>query len=458
MKSIKYFFLFFLILISQYVFSGTLFDSDRKTSDPFFGESAGVKSLFVNPAGSAGKSGFELLGDTGILTTINDANMLWSFGNAAVTLAQTSEALNSGSLESLNKSFNELFNKKVINSGLINSIFDGTDLDPDLVNWHDYDAVKAAADNLDQNDADIIQNNLEGIEDGSNTEFYSNLPGKVRAEAVANFKTGFLVKGFGLGIYDEALAVSLINADPTDPFMGIDSIYNELGIIAGGGFNLFEGKLAVGITGNYGILMRNSDPVSFMDAAALLNDTDSINYGYNWGVDIGLIWRPVPSMGIGIVFNNIVGDVQTNTPYTANGILGFINSGAYIPDSINWGNDFEISGGLLWHEKFKVMEIKAGFDIFNIISYSNAVIDNDDNFGEALLRTLDYTRFGVNMTFFKFLKLGFQYYNRYMNAGLGFDLKFFEIYAEYKISDEFMTGTDIRDIPMGADLLLRLHF
>ena len=239
---------------------------------------------------------------------------------------------------------------------------------------------------------------------------------------------------------------------------GLETIYNELGVIAGGGFNLFEGKLALGISGNYGILMRNTSPVGFEDFGTLLNDPGTINYGYTWGVDLGAVWRPTPALGIGIVFNDVVGYTEVDTPHTADGIIGLFDSGAYLMDSMNYKFTMDLDAGITWQPDWRFVQPKLSFDMYNVIGYARDVADNGDDFESAMYRTLEHMRFGANFTFFEFLNIGGQFYDHYLSVGAGLDLLFLELYGEVKIRDDSFSASDLGDVPIGGDLMVRIHF
>ncbi|MDT8297492.1 MAG: hypothetical protein RQ801_04255, partial [Spirochaetaceae bacterium] len=272
----------------------------------------------------------------------------------------------------------------------------------------------------------------------------------------ASFKTGLLIKGFGLGVYDFATAVAFM--DPTTQEYGLETIYNELGVIAGGGIHLMDGKLAVGLSGNYSVLMRNASPIGFDTFDTLINDPGSVNYGYSWGVDAGAIWRPTPALGIGVVFNDILGYTQADTPYTADGFEGFINDNAMIMASYDYEFTMDMDAGVSWQPDWRFVKPSLNLDVYNAIGYGRAVIDNNDDFEAAMYRSLEHIRVGANFTFFDFLKVGAQYYDHYLSAGMGLDLLFLELYGEFKIQDQAIQADTMGDIPIGGDLMVRFHF
>ena len=454
-----------LIIFPATLFASTLFEDEKKTSDPYIGERGGFNSLFVNPAGAAGQSGFELSANIGTRTNLNDVKFLMGMTDMAVAMMDTGD-IGATDVNDVNdvetiadatQTLSGLVDSGVVDEALIDSLFGGTALDwSNVSDWTDPVEVQAAAESLTTDDLTTIEDNLEGVMDGSNTAFYEALPAEITVDGVADMKVGFLIKGFGLGVYDQASAVAFM--DSASQEYGIKTIYNELGVIAGGGFNLFKGKLAIGFTGNYGILMKNASPVGFDEINTLINDPGTVNYGYDWGIDLGAVWRPTPALGIGIVFNDVIGYTQVNTPYLANGVLGLFESGDYLMNTVQYEFTMDMDAGITWQPDWRFVRPKLSFDMYNVIGYGRDVAENDDTFEEAMNRTLYHMRFGANFTFFDFLKIGTQYYDRFLSVGAGLDLLFLEIYAEVKMSDEIFYNPDINDVPLGGDLMVRLHF
>jgi len=457
-------FLFFLLILPATLFAGTLFEDEKKTSDPYVGERGGFNSLFVNPAGVAGQSGFELSLNVGTRTKVNDVKLLMGITDLAMGFSDSSIDQDL-TIADASQTLSTLYSDGIITDDFLDAIFDGTDLDPDSLPpgvWGDPAQIQSLIEdpNFDSADLTQIETNLdEAMNNPASQQYadlYAGLPAEVSIDALASFKAGFLIKGFGLGIYDQAMAVAFM--DPANQEYGIKTIYNELGVIAGGGFNLFEGKLAIGFSGNYGVLMKNASPVGFDNFNSLISDPDTINYGYTWGVDLGAVWRPTPALGIGLVFNDVIGYTEVDTPYSADGIMGFIDSSAYMMDSVQYKFTMDMDAGITWQPDWRFVRPKLSFDMYNVIGYAEDVAENGDTFKEAMNRTLSHMRFGANFTFFEFLKIGGQYYDRYLSVGAGLDLLFLELYGEVKIHDEVFYNSDINDVPIGGDLMIRLHF
>ncbi len=76
-----------LFILPATLFAGTLFEEEKKTSDPFVGERGGFNSLFVNPAGAAGQSGFELSLNVGGRSKMNDINLIMGVADMASSIS-----------------------------------------------------------------------------------------------------------------------------------------------------------------------------------------------------------------------------------------------------------------------------------------------------------------------------------------------------------------------------------
>ncbi len=460
-----------LFILPATLFAGTLFEEEKKTSDPYVGERGGFNSLFVNPAGAAGQSGFELSLNVGGRSKMNDINLIMGVADMASSIS--SGDFDNIAMADIGQTLFDLNASGVITDSLLEGLFVGTDLSPygldgvpgggDDLDWTDPAVIQAIIDDpaaFDAADIIEIETNLDVIMNGNPGDpqfdnFYAGLPEEVSIDALVTLKTGFLIKGFGLGIYDQAKAVAFM--DPATQEYGISTIYNELGVVAGGGFNLFEGKLALGISGNYGILTRNQNPIGFENMDQLV--TGGVNFGYTWGVDLGAVWRPTPSLGVGIVFNDVVGSTQTDLPYLASGgYQELFENQAFLMDSLDYKVTMDLDAGITWQPDWRFVKPKLSFDMYNVIGYARDVSDNGDDFEAAMYRTMEHMRFGANFTFFEFLKVGTQYYDHYLSAGVGLDLLFLELYGEMKIHDDVFYADNPGDVPLGADLMVRIHF
>jgi len=456
---VKYriFFIILLAVIPAVLFAGTLFEDEKKTSDPYIGDRGGFNSLFVNPAGAAGQSGFELAVTAGARTKMNDVKLIMGVTEMAVGLSGDPADMEAA-IGDAAQTLSDLLDNDVITEDLLDAVFEGTGLDPDaFTDWDDPAAIQAVVDGGGVDPA-VVESNLDQVMNNPGSpqynDFYAGLPQEVRAEALMGFKTGFLVKGWGLGVYDQATTVAFM--DPATQQYGLETIYNELGVIAGGGFTVMDGKLAFGLSGNYGILMKNTSPVAVDSFDTLING--SINYGYSWGLDLGAIWRPTPSLGVGVVFNDVVGYTEADTPRTAAGFEGLIQDQAFLMNSLDYQFTMDIDAGITWQPDWRFVTPKISADLYNVIGYARDVADEGDDFEAAMYRTLEHIRVGANFTFFDFLKVGGQYYDHYLSVGAGLDLLFLELYGEFKIQDQAVFADNLGDVPIGGDITVRIHF
>ena len=440
-----------LMFMPMLIFAGTLFEDERKINDPFIGENAGFNSFFVNPAGAAGESGLELSFRIGALGSANASDFFSTITGMLLNVSQSD--LTGDSLAALGLSFSRLRTNGAIDDAMINSIFGDTPLDTKSTNWASPDEVAKNAKALSAEQIRLIDMKTKGVLVGLNRAFFNAASSNITTQMLFNLKAGFLIKGFGAGLYDMAKIASFVGK--SSPNFSIQTVYNELGVIAGGGFRMFRGKFALGLTANYGILMRNSSPISITNFADLI--AGSINYGYSWGLDLGAIWRITPSWGLGIVFNDVFGYTQTNTPYRAEGILGFISKKAFLINPFEYQFTGDIDIGITWQPDWRGVQARFGFELLNLISYGRDVKNSGEQAADALYRSLEHIRIGAGFKFFDMLSLGVQYSSHYISAGLGLDLLFMELYSEFKIKEDAIKFARFADYPIGWNLTLRIH-
>lgn len=443
----RIFIAFILLTLPGLLFAGTAFEAEKKTYTPYVGDRGGFRSLFVNPAGAAGQSGFELSVEVGARGSMNDINALSALGKAASTMASAGAGdLEVDTVEDLGPVLSDLYDAGVINDTTIDFIFAGTSMDSvSGLDWTDPNAVIAAAGGLTQPELDAIVTNFDtNVTNGNLETALSSVD--VTLDGVASAQIGFLIKGFGLGVYDHAAVVASVSD------LGFQTIYNELGIIVGGGFNLFKGKLALGLSGNYSILSRYNN-LSFEDLGNLM--TEPMNYGYAWGLDIGMVWRPTPSVGIGLVMNDVVGWTEYNLSNV--GTLATLFPDAIFPSSFKYEYTVDMDVGFSWQPDWRFVRPKFGFDFYDVISYGQNAVEQGWDFETAMYRALDNIRVGAGFTFFNFLNIAFQYYDHYIALGAGLDLLFLEVYGEIKANESIFYEPK-GDYPVGADLMVRIHF
>lgn len=462
-----------MIFIPGLLIGGTFFEQEKNSSHPYVAESGGVNSLFVNPAATAGESGFDFSMTFGLQSTPDSFLLLSDLYDIANNL-QRDQNLKSSDFVNAGLSFSRLYESGLITKKTLESFFKmGTDpeyaaLDNpfDGIDWNDPAAIIKAATSLNEDQMAGIGNNIHEIFTGANNDFFASIPSKVSSELISSSRIGFLVKGFGLGINASLSGVAFLDPNGKDPVdsvpwtkkVGINKVYNEIGLTAGGGFHLFDEKLSLGATLNYGFLWEIPDPVSFQTGVPELLSVNKVNYGYTWGLDVGAIWRPLPTLSVGLVLNDLLGFTQAQTPYQSENLLQYLSEAAFLFKHFDYRFSLDFDAGISWQPDWSVMDAKFSFDLYNFIGYFRAVSDNNDNFSDAMYRTLEHARFGVNLKFFDFLKVGTQFYNHYFSVGLGLDLMFFEVYGEFKLHDKAALAVNSGSVPMGGNIMLRLYF
>ncbi len=447
----KYTFLLILLLLTNVLFAGTLFEDIKNISDPFVADIGGFNSFMINPAGTAGHSGFDFSVNGGFQSSINDLKLI----NALTSLAlkQSSSGFTDANLMETVSVFSDLYNEGLVNDSLFNGLFNGVTMP--VSDWGDMDQIESAISGLSDADMDQISSNINDIMEGTNAAFFSGLPsGNMNLDFLGSFKSGFLVNGWGFGIYNQLF--SLISIDTVSPRYGIENVYNELGLMAGGAFKILNGKLALGVMGNYSLLMKSNSFTKMNDFQSLLSN--NINYGYSWGVDIGAVWRLSPTLNFGFVLNDVAGFTQADTPYSAAGIDGFFSDQAYLMKQFDYKVTMDMDTGISWHPDWSIVKARFGADLYNTVSYIRDVAESGESYKDALYRSLHHLRLGADFTFFNFLTLGAQYNRHYISAGIGFDFMIMEILAEAKMNDRFIHENSFKDMPVAADLLIRFYY
>ncbi len=469
-----------LALVLAQIHSGTFFEDEKRTSDPYIAEFGGFRSIFINPAGIAGQSGFDLAVNVGAEGSLSEleaimatADLSTAFRNsddyesyAASDQTQIASVFENTAKIIKNKKINErtileaVFGNaennrkgKSSNSDILRLLYgDDNTLDVDL---DDEDAVRNIIDQLNDKDCDHIKTNVNNILAGENSRFYQGVPHQMSTKLLATVRAGFLLKGFGLGIYSHIMGTLLL--DPDRQELSVDSVFNEFGTIIGYGFTIPDTSISLGFSSNFGTLVGNEDSVSLNELSTLFDQ--GIRYGYIWGIDAGVVWRPIPMLSLGIVFNDIVGSNQIDTPYYAEGLNGLFSNGNVYTDynyEYEFSFDMDIGVALL----FESGKVKSQFslDFYDFIDFLRKAESNGDSFQDIMYSALGHFRIGANWTLFKVLKLAAQYHNNYVGIGMGLDLLFFELYGEAKIHDSIDLSRYDEDIPIKLDVMARIHF
>jgi hypothetical protein len=435
--------LFMMILIPAMIFAGTAFETEKKTSDPYIADNGGFESLFVNPAGAAGISEFQVAIEAGTSGKLSDYKAIRSLGEMAKGMS--SDDLSSSDMESAAETLADLVDSGQIEPDTLDELLAGTSIAGTISDYTDADALADAFSGLSESDLEQIATNYENDspENGGDDSISNDVQDiEIKVNATATARVGFLIKGFGLGIYDHAMAVASV-AD-----MGFEEVYDEAGAIAGFGINILNDKLSVGASGNFSMLGQ-ADNLSIEDMDAFYDSTP-IHYGYSWGVDAGAIWHMSPALNLGLVFNDIIGCTQYDYPYSDT-MANIVDGGLNPPSDYKFTMDMDM--GISWKPNWRFVQPKLSADFYDLIGF---VADYEDD-GYSWEEALSQLRLGANVTFFKFLNIGTQYYDHDLALGAGLDLLFLELYGQVKVADTiFYDWSDKQNV--GADLLVKIHF
>ncbi len=477
------------------IHSGTLFENDKRTSDPYIAEFGGFRSIFINPAGISGQNGFDLavnIGVEGSMTELDTIVATMSLSTAycdydyqdhnydyqdhnydydkesydtneqkqlAAVFEHTARLITNQKIDErviLEAVFGDVANNrkgKSSNSNILKLLYgDDNSLDVDL---NDEDAVRKIIAQIKTEDYDRIKTNLDNIRTGANSRFYQGIPHQMSAKVLGTIRAGFLHNGFGLGLYNHMMGTVIL--DPNKQEQSLDSVFYEFGAIVGYGFTLPETSISLGVSGNFGTLIKNEHSVSLYEIEGLFDR--GLRYGYIWGIDAGVVWQPMPELRFGIVFNDIIGSNQMDTPYYAEGLNELFNNEDLIAEAeheYKFSLDMDI-GATLLAEKGK-MKSQFSLDFYDFIGFLREVESNNDSFQDAMYRALGHVRLGAKLTLFKVLKLAAQYHNNYVGFGMGLDIAFFELFCEAKIHDSVDQHRYDEDIPIAMDIMARVYF
>lgn len=471
-----------LLLLPTLLFAGTFFEDEKTASDVFIAERAGVSSLFVNPAGSAGKTGFEISADAGFRSTPEDADMLTNLYKISYLMADGHE-LDQSDVAHLGRSFSQLYRSGALNNTALEAIFASTALSPygdngvegggDDLDWSDTNEVASRASSMSQQDLIRISNNFGRVFSGENSDFIRNLASIMKTEILAGAQTGFIINGFGLGLnltvaattfidphHNETVPDNTVNASSFwSDSMGIKDFYTEFGIIGGGGLDFLDGKISVGATLNYSILTKLADPVSFQNSIHEAFNVNAIKYGYSWGLDVGAIFRPIPILNIGVVLNDVLGYAEVEPLYSADNFMEYLKTASMFINRFNYQFMLDVDAGITLEPDWSgVLDASFGFEFYNLVGYLRGLSDNKAGFAGAMYDSLEHFRIGAKLKFFDFFKVGTHFYNHYFSVGLGFDMLFFDFFTEFKLHDTVFKAPRAGRFPLGADVMVRFHF
>jgi hypothetical protein len=422
-----------LVLLGTALYAGTPFEDDLKTYDPYIADvKGGFNSLFVNPAAVAGQQSvlFSLeagtFGAKGDYEKIKDFYDLYqTFDDGSIDVGDSETAEEFANLLADNITEDE-FDALTAGTALAGYTLEDIMADPSLISDLDSDDQEQLAENFSENPPQSLY------------DFEIQLAWEAKA--------GFLINGWGGGVYyRESLPFNAASA-------GFSQIVGELGIIGGGGF--YIGPVALGATLNMSMISSHYD-VTLEEYKDLWNQ--EMIYGYSWGIDAGAILKPVDSLTIGVVFNDIIGSTVLNAGTTT--WNEFFNGEA--KDNVDFEYKFtmDMDLGVTWQPDWRIIAPKFSFDYYNIIGLGRYLKDNKGELEkrDVTHEVFNHLRLGVNINLIKILNLGFQYYGNYFSVGAGLEIAFFEVYAEFIFDDYFIYGYD-EPTNVGANLLLRFNF
>lgn len=425
-----------LIVLPAALFAGTLLETSLAGYDPYLADRDGFDSLFINPAGMADQTQYFTLGvDAGTWGELDNYKLLaenidaiTSMAGGGTFTAEQAEALMPLMAEN-------------IDQATLNLLLDGTPY-----------ALTTTAQAADpafwagESTADLNQ---------IATKLSSDLP--LQAELMEQFdevsysveagaRLGTLIKGFGFGLYGNTYFLYSLGAQ------GIQDVIFETGAVAGYGFNIGS-KVSLGFSGKFALLMADNPSFAFNIAQGELQN-QQILYGYAWGLDAGVIWEPVKSLSLALIFSDIIGSV-TPVSDMASGTVGDFLDGNITGPSGGYEWTIDVSTGITWQPDWRVVQPKFSLDFYDLVGLTREYTDENYNsfrdfYSSETNPFLWHMRVGANFRFFKFLDIGASYYREYFTLGLGVDIKFFELFVEVKTLQDFSN--------VGANALVKIKF
>jgi len=437
-------FMTILILTAGTVFAGSPFEDDHKTSDPYIADTTGgFDSLFINPAGIADQTEvFVIALESGFFCEPGDIQKIQDY----YALYRSIDDNKGNPLDSGDASTAYDFLKNDLTEEQYNDMVAGTAIDPTQPGGVDQGALtEGDVAGLNGTDLETMAGNWQDMSEAELAQLYD-----IDIELAAELRAGTLIKGFGVGMY--ARQSLPFNAGAA----GFNNMIGEAGIIAGYGFNILNDQLALGVSGNFGILTTHND-VTVFEMSDFWNQ--DMTYGYAWGIDAGVIWSPIDSLHVGLVLNDIVGSTVDDAGTTTWAALMSDHKSAANDVHFTYAFTLDADMGVTWEPEWRVVSPKFSFDYYNVIGLARYLNENSDNMEarDITREVLSHARLGANVQFLGMLDVGFQYYNNFYSFGTGIDIMFFQVYAEFVVDDEWMFGqADATQI--GANLLIKFHF
>jgi len=417
------------------LFSATLLEQSLNSYDPYLADRDGFDSLFMNPAGMSGDTQyFSLAGDAGTWGKPENYELLKDNLDSITAMASgdPDEFTAEDAVSLLPLMLEE------IDADTWTSLTAGVSTVPtDLESAQSYDWSTAPS-----GDLDIIASNMSdpGLQEDVMNQF-DNISYTVEA----GLRVGTLINGFGFGLYGNTYFLYSLGAQ------GLHDMLFETGAVAGYAFDM--GPFSLGFSGKFALLLADDPMYPFNITDGQIKD-QQILYGYAWGLDAGLIWEPVDSFRMAVLFSDIIGSV-TPVEDMASGSLGdFLDGNIAGPDgSYAWNLD--VGAGLAWKPDWRVVQPKFSLDFYNIVGLVRELSDESysgvqDFYQSEATTFLRHMRVGANLRFFNFLDVGSSYYMEYISLGVGVDIRFLEAYVEVK------TKHDFSDV--GGSALLKIKF
>ena len=417
------------------LFAATLLEESLNSYDPYLADRDGFDSLFMNPAGMAGDTQyFSLAADAGTWGKLENYELLKD--NIDSITAMASGDPGAFTAEDAASLLPMMLGE--IDEATWTSMTSGVSTVPtDLASAQAYDWSTAPV-----GDLDTIASNMS---DPALQEDVMNQFDNITYSVETGIRIGTLINGFGFGLYGNTYFLYSLGAQ------GIQDLLFETGAVAGYAFDL--GPISLGFSGKFSLLLAD-DPLYPFNITKGQIKNQQILYGYAWGLDAGLIWEPVDSFRMAILFSDIIGSV-TPVDDMASGTIGdFLEGNVAGPDG-GYAWNLDVGAGLAWQPDWRVVRPKFSLDFYNLVGLVRELNDESytglqDLYQSDATTFLRHMRVGANLRFFNFLDVGTSYYMEYISLGVGVDIKFLEAYVEVKTKQNF---SDV-----GGSALLKIKF
>ena len=404
--------------ITTLIQAGTLMDASIKTHNPYLADMDGFDSLFVNPAGVAGKTtAFNLYASAGAWG--DDFESIEKLKNLAAKLGplmNLEEEISEDDISEIIPTISEVVPQSTMDSIFKDSSLEGLSLeqaaDPDT--WDNWKYSNTVSDDIKKiqtniSDPDVQQNVLEGLKNIS-----YNLEASVRL--------GTLIRGIGFGLYTNGYSLLSLGAE------GIEELVTELGTLIGYGFKI--GQFSFGIRGQYAMFFTE-DPASTFSIIQSDFSGQSLMYGNAWGLDVGTIWEVKKGLRFALLLNDLIGNNIKITDLTAITLGKIMNLDIPTPNSNNeWGMD--ASFGMTWEQTRGDFRPGISIDFYDTLGFFKA-LDNsytglNQLYKEDTFLLSRHLRVGINVNIVDMFDFRTSYYMDRIAFEFGFNMKYFETY------------------------------